>query len=143
MRDMTREEIISFIKKWTWGTLIGVESAVPYAVEVSYGTDGEYIYCGTRPGGRMSRCIRENQNVVFKICDSDRSCSRWYAVIVEGIAERMTGEEDVLYSVRRIAAGMGLRENAFDAMAKEVAKNGDSNSLRIPLTRISGKTIGH
>ena len=45
MRDMTKEEIIEFITTWTWGTLIGVEGDKPYAVELSYGTDGKYIYC--------------------------------------------------------------------------------------------------
>ena len=41
MRHMTREEIIEFIKHYTWGTLIGVEpDGRPYAVELSYGFDG-------------------------------------------------------------------------------------------------------
>ncbi len=44
MRHMTREEIIDFIKYYTWGTLIGVEpGGSPYAVELSYGFDGDAI----------------------------------------------------------------------------------------------------
>ena len=68
MSKMTKEEILEFIESWAWGTLIGVEGDKPYAIEVSYGTDGEYIYCGSMPGGRMAGCLRANQNVVFKIC---------------------------------------------------------------------------
>ena len=41
MRDMTQTEIIDFIKYFTWGTLIGVEGDKPYAVELSYGFDGD------------------------------------------------------------------------------------------------------
>ena len=43
MSKMTKEEMLEFIKSCAWGTLIGVEGDKPYAVEVSYGTDGEYI----------------------------------------------------------------------------------------------------
>ena len=143
MKDMTREEIISFIEKWTWGTLIGVEGDRPYAVEVSYGTDGEFIYCGTRPGGRMWKCIGENSNVAFKICDSDRSCNRWHAVLVEGVAEKLTRPEDILHSCRCIASQMGLPREAFDGIASKSAANPKRNSLRIPLANISGKAIGY
>ncbi len=142
MKDMTREEIISFIKDWTWGTLIGVEGDKPYAVEVSYGTDGEYLYCGTRPGGRMWKCVSENPNVGFKICDSERSCNRWHAVLIEGVAQRLTSREDILYSCRCIASQMGLPREAFDRIAGHAAADQKSNSLKIPLARISGKAIG-
>ena len=142
MKDMTRDEIISFIKEWTWGTLIAVDGEGPYAVEVSYGTDGEYIYCGTKPGGKMYECVNANQNVAFKVCDSDRSCSKWNAVIIQGKAERLTKIDDIRYSHRCIVKSMGLRKGAFDHMAEEVAANPESNSLRIPLKNISGKRIG-
>ena len=139
---MTEKEIMDFILSWTWGTLIGVEGNRPYAVEVSYGTDGQYIYCGSRPGGRMALCISNNLNVAFKICDSGRDCSRWRAVIVEGEAERVTGYEDILYSVRMIARQMGLRETAFDRIADTVAGDPQGNSIRIPIQTISGVTTG-
>ena len=142
MREMNKEEILSFIKNWTWGTLIALDGSGPYAIEVSYGTDGEYIYCGSRPGGRMYRCIKENPKVAFKICDTDKSCSKWHAVIIEGDAEKLTEFDDILNALRTIAAGMGYPENAFDKMAGEIAKNPESNSLKIPLSTISGMAMG-
>ena len=142
MRDMTKKGIRNFIREWTWGTLIGTEENKPYAVELSYGTDGEYIYYGSMPGGRMARCIIANPNVVFKICDSDRSYSRWRAVIIEGKAERLTNYDDILYSVRCIAKQRGFPENAFDNIARRVAHAPESNSIRLPIKvfgeRISG-----
>jgi nitroimidazol reductase NimA-like FMN-containing flavoprotein (pyridoxamine 5'-phosphate oxidase superfamily) len=141
MRPMTRDEIIEFIKHYTWGTLIGVEpGGKPYAVELSYGFDGTYIYCGSRPGGRMARCIQSNPQAAFKICDSDRSYSRYTAVIVEAAAERLTSRADILSSVRSIARQRGLNERAFDGVVDHVANNPASNSLRIPITTISGVT---
>jgi nitroimidazol reductase NimA-like FMN-containing flavoprotein (pyridoxamine 5'-phosphate oxidase superfamily) len=139
MRDMTEKEIWAFVKEWTWGTLIGVEGNKPYAVELSYGTDNDYIYCGSMPGGRMARCIEANSNVVFKICDSDRSYSRWRAVIIEGQAERLTSHDDILYSVRCIARQRGFRETAFDSIVRRVANNPEGNSLRIPIKVFGGK----
>lgn len=138
MRKMTNSEIMDFIKSWTWGTLIAVEDNRPYAIELSYGTDGSFIYCGSRPGGRMARCIMKNPNVAFKICDSDRSYSSWRAVLIEGTAERLTSYEDILYSVRCIARQRGLNERAFDAIAERVFLHPESNSLRISLKTISG-----
>ncbi len=142
MRDMTEQEIRNFIREWTWGTLIGVEGNKPYAVELSYGTDGEYIYCGSMPGGRMARCIIANPNVVFKICDSDRSYSRWRAVIIEGRAERLTDYADILYSVRCIARQRGLPENTFDRIARRVANDPESNSIRLPIKVFGGRISG-
>jgi len=138
---MRREEIIEFIKYYTWGTLIGVEpDGRPYAVEISYGFDGDCIYCGSRPGGRMARCILKNRQVAFKICDSDRSYGSYTAVIIEAQAERLTTRHDILTSVRFIARQRGLNERAYDGVVDHVAGNPQSNSLRIPLTAISGVT---
>jgi nitroimidazol reductase NimA-like FMN-containing flavoprotein (pyridoxamine 5'-phosphate oxidase superfamily) len=73
MKDMTEKEIRALIEEWTWGTLIAVDKNTPYAVENTYGSDGEYIYCGSMPGGRMARCIKNNPNVVYKICNAEKN----------------------------------------------------------------------
>ncbi len=138
MRAMSHKEIIEFIKSWTWGTLIAIEGNRPYAVELSYGSDDDYIYCGSRPGGRMARCILKNPAVAFKICDSDWSYGSWRAVIVEGVAERQTEHRDILLAVRRIALQRGLPESTFDAIAGRICNDPESNSLRIPLKTLSG-----
>jgi nitroimidazol reductase NimA-like FMN-containing flavoprotein (pyridoxamine 5'-phosphate oxidase superfamily) len=142
MRPMTHDEIRAFITSWTWGTLIGIEANRPYAVELSYGTDGRSIFCGSRPGGRMARCISANPAVAFKICDSDRSYSSWKAVIIEGIAERQTEYDDILNACRHIARQRGFDERAFDRIAQKIAGNPDGNSLRIPIETVSGVMSG-
>lgn len=143
MRDMTRKEIIDFISYFTWGTLVGVEAGKPYAVELSYGFDGTYIYCGSMPGGRMARCIRGNADVVFKICECDWGYSRYRAVIVEGRAERMTAREDIMRAVAQIARQRGLADNAFASVVGRLVDNPESNSLRIPVETVGGKIAGY
>ena len=112
MGTMTRQEALEFIRSWAWGTLIGVEGNKPYAVEVSYGTDGDYIYCGSKPGGRMAKCLKANNNVVFKICTSDRNAEKFKAVIIEGEAERLTSYEGVLHGLRSVAKQVELEEDS-------------------------------
>ena len=138
MGTMTRQEVVEFIKSWAWGTLIGVEGNTPYAVEVSYGTDGEYVYCGSRPGGRMAKCLKANNNVVFKICKSDRNAETFKAVIIEGKAERLTCYEDVLHGLRSVARQVDLDENLLDPIAKRNYNNPESNLSRIPIKVFSG-----
>ena len=141
MRDMTEKEIRNFIAEWRWGMILGVDGNKPYAVEVSYASDDNYIYCGSRPGGRMARCIKSNSNAAFKICDSDPEHRKWRAAIVEGVAERMTEKKDILFFVRLLAKKMGRPEKSFDGLAERIASNPDeANSIKIPLRVMSGKT---
>ena len=139
MRDMTPTEIDALIREWTWGTLIAIDRDHPYAIELSYGFDGQYLYCGSMPGGRMADCIKHNQQVAFKICDCPRDVSRYRAVIIEGTAERQTAQTDILRAVRLIAQQNGFGEHALDHLAARTAAHPASNSLRIPLTRVGGK----
>ncbi len=141
MRDMTETEIREFISEWRWGTILAVEGNRPYAVEVSYASDENYIYCGSRPGGRMARCIQSNPNAAFKICDSDPEHRKWRAAIVEARAERLTKKEDILFFVRLLAKKMGNHENSFDSLGERIASRPDeSNSIRFPIQVMSGKT---
>jgi nitroimidazol reductase NimA-like FMN-containing flavoprotein (pyridoxamine 5'-phosphate oxidase superfamily) len=143
MRDMTQTEILDFIQYFTWGTLIGVEGDKPYAVELSYGFDGSFIYCGSMPGGRMAHCLRDNVNVAFKICECDWSYERYRAVIVEGRAERMTSREDIMLAVVQIARQRKLPDHAFAGVVDRLVDNPESNSLRIAVTTIGGKSAGY
>jgi len=141
MREMTEKEIRNFIAEWRWGTIIAVEENKPYAIEVAYASDDDYLYCGSRPGGRMAKCIKSNPKIAFKICDSDPEHKKWRAVIIEGVAERLTDKKDILYFVRLLAKKMGRPENAFDALADKIAENiEESNSIRIPLKILGGRT---
>ena len=90
MKTMPEKEIRTFLEDWTWGTLIAIEGDRPYAIELSCAVDEEFVYCGSMPGGRMARCIKDNANVIFKICDYSRDASRFRAVIVEGPVKKLT-----------------------------------------------------
>ena len=143
MRDMSQTEILDFIRYFTWGTLIGVEGDKPYAVELSYGFDGTFIYCGSMPGGRMARCIQDNANIAFKICECDWSYERYRAVIVEGRAERMTSRDDIMHTVVQIARQRKLPDHAFAGVVERLVDNPDSNSLRIAVATVGGKCAGY
>ena len=138
MRSLSESEIRTFLDEWTWGTLIAIEGDKPYAIELSYATDGAYVYCGSMPGGRMARCIQSNPNVVFKICTSDRNAESFKAVIIEGKAERLSSYEDIRHSLSTVARHSGLDEHALDPIAKRHCQNPGSNFIRIPIKVVDG-----
>jgi nitroimidazol reductase NimA-like FMN-containing flavoprotein (pyridoxamine 5'-phosphate oxidase superfamily) len=141
MREMTEKEMRDFIAEWRWGTIHAVDDNKPYGIEVSYASDDNYLYCGSKPGGRMAHCIKSNPNIAFKICDSDPEHKKWRAVIIEGVAERLTNKEDILFFVRLLAKKMGRPENSFDALAEKIAATPEeSNSIRLPLKEMGGRT---
>jgi nitroimidazol reductase NimA-like FMN-containing flavoprotein (pyridoxamine 5'-phosphate oxidase superfamily) len=147
MQEMSNEEIRSFVEEWTWGTIIAVNGDEPYAIEVSYGSDGKHIYCGSRPDGIMAKCIKANPNVIFKICDADKHYPTWRAVSVFGKAERLTNKEDILYGMRAIAkrviytAKKTVRsEEDFEKIGEMLASKPEASSaIRIPIEKFSGR----
>ena len=141
MRAMTEKEIRDFIAEWRWGTIHAVDGNKPYGVEVAYASDDDYLYCGSKPGGRMAQCIKSNPNIAFKLCDSDPEHKKWRAAIIEGVADRITNKDDILFFVRLLAKKMGRPEKSFDALADKIAENpDDSNSIRLPLKVMGGRT---
>jgi len=150
MKTLSDEEVRNFIEEWTWGTIIAVDGDKPYAIEVSYGSDGKHIYCGSRPDGIMSKCIKANPNVIFKICDADKHYPSWRAVSVFGKIERLTKKEDILYGMKTIAKRViytakktTRNEKDFEKIGKMLAANPETSSAyRVPIENISGRMGG-
>ena len=150
MKTLSDEEVRNFIEEWTWGTIIAVDGDKPYAIEVSYGSDGKHIYCGSRPEGIMSKCIKKNPNVIFKICDAEKYYPSWRAVSVFGKIERLTKKEDILYGMKTIAKRViytakktTRNEKDFEKIGEMLAANPETSSAyRVPIENISGRMGG-
>ena len=148
MKKMTEEEIRDFIGEWTWGTIIAVDGDKPYAIEVSYGSDGKHMYFGSRPNGKMAKCIKKNQNIIFKLCDAGKFYATWRAVSVFGKVERLTKREDILYGVKLIAKKViqttkdtSITEEQFEAIGEKLAANPEKGGpLRIAIENFSGRS---
>jgi len=144
MRSMAENEIKKFLEEWTWGTLIAIEGDTPYAIELSYATDGTYIYCGSMPGGRMSRCIKDTTNVAFKICDCSKDTSRFRAVIVEGQVKKLTQKDEIISGLRVLYKKLGLPESRIKSRADQLtAKAPESSFYRIAINKLGGRAIGY
>ena len=144
MRSMSEREIKMFLKEWNWGTLIAIEGDRPYAIELSYATDETHIYCGSMPGGRMARCIQDNSNVVFKICDSAQDGSRFRAVIAEGKVKKLTQKDEIIRGLRVLYKKLGFPEARIEPRAKElIAKLPESSFYRIEIKQLGGRAIGY
>jgi nitroimidazol reductase NimA-like FMN-containing flavoprotein (pyridoxamine 5'-phosphate oxidase superfamily) len=142
MRALSESEIKEFINEWTWGTLIAIEGDKPYAIEVSFATDGEFIYCGSMPGGRMSHCIKDNSNVAFKVCDSSKDTSKFRAAIVEGQIKKLTERNEIIRGLRELYKKLGFPDSRIESRADQLtAKPDESSFYRISINTLGGKTI--
>jgi len=143
MRSMSESEIKKFLEEWNWGTLIAIEDDKPYAIELSYATDGEYIYCGSMPGGRMSQCIKDNAKVAFKICESSKDTSRFRAVIAEGQVKKLTQRDEIIQGLRVLYKKLGLPESRIEPRAEQLtAKAPESSFYRITIIDLFVKSYG-
>ena len=144
MRSLSENEINQFLKEWTWGTLIAIEDDKPYAIELSYATDGEYIYCGSMPGGRMSRCVKDNTNVVFKVCESSKDTSTFRAVIAEGTVKKLTQRDEIVSGLRVLYKKLGLPDSRIEPRADQLtAQVPESSFYRIKINELGGRAIGY
>ena len=144
MRNLTEKEIFEFIEAWNWGTLIAIEGDKPYAIELSYATDGKYLYCGSMPGGRMSKCVKDNANVVFKICESSKDTTKFRAVIVEGTVKKLTEKDEIVSGLRVLYKKLGLPDSRIEPRANQLtAQAPESSFYRIKIKELGGRAIGY
>jgi len=142
MKNMSANEISKFLDEWTWGTLIAIDHNKPYAIELSYATDGEFIYCGSMPGGRMARCIKDNDQVVFKICDCSKDTSRFRAVIVEGPVKKLTQKDEIVKGLRVLYKKLGIPESRIEPRSAQLTASNESSFYRIAIKELGGRAIG-
>lgn len=143
MKSMSESEIKQLLDEWTWGTLIAIDGDKPYAIEISYAADDKYLYCGSMPGGRMSRCIKDDANVVFKVCDSSKDTSKFRAVIVEGQVKKLTLREEIIEGLRVLYKKLGFPESRIEPRADQLtAKAQESSFYRIAIKELGGVAIG-
>jgi nitroimidazol reductase NimA-like FMN-containing flavoprotein (pyridoxamine 5'-phosphate oxidase superfamily) len=144
MRSLSKSEIKQFLKEWNWGTLIAIEDDRPYAIELSYAIDGEYIYCGSMPGGRMSQCVKDNANVVFKVCESTKDTTRFRAVIVEGTVKKLTRREEIVNGLHVLYEKLGLSKSRIEPRTNQLtAQAPESSFYRIRIKELGGRAIGY
>jgi len=142
--SITELEIRKLMNDQIWGTLIAVDEGKPYAVETSFAIDDQYLYTGTKRGGRMNSCIQKNQAVSFKICDGDHRGHNYRAAIVESKAEILSNREDILYCLKIIYVKLGRSLEGIDKRADMFAAGEGSLCLyRMPLTKLGGVSFGY
>jgi len=144
MRSLSESEIKQFLNEWTWGTII-TGGDKPYAIELSYATDGEFIYCGSMPGGRMSRSVKDDTNAVFKVCDCPKDTSVFRAVIVEGKVKKLTERDEIVKGLRVLYKKLGVPESRIEPRADQLTgRSSDKSSFyRLSMLELGGVAIGY
>ena len=143
MRTLSENEIRQLMDEMRWGTLIAIDDGQPYAIETSFATDGEFLYTGSKYGGRMNKCIEKNQTVTFKICDSTKDAKLFQAAIVESEAKILTERDEIIQCLRTIYKKLGLPESRIEERADKItAQIGSLSLYRMPLKKLGGVASG-
>jgi nitroimidazol reductase NimA-like FMN-containing flavoprotein (pyridoxamine 5'-phosphate oxidase superfamily) len=85
VRAMSPDEARQFLEIHNWGMLCTVSGGEPYAVPVSFGFDGHYVYIATG-AGRKAHNVDANRSVSLTVAEVQNGDS-WRSVIVSGKAE--------------------------------------------------------
>ncbi len=140
MRPLSETGIRQLLNEWTWGTLIVIDGDRPYAIETSYAADSKFIYCSSMPGGRMSRCVKDDAHVAFKVCDSGKDTSKSRAVIIEGEIKRLTQKEDIIKGIEILYKKLGLPESNIEPRADQLTEKAEESSFyRIAIKEFGGR----
>ena len=143
MRNLSVNEIRQLMDEMVWGTLIAIDGGQPYAIETSFATDSEFLYTGSKFGGRMNRCIERDPTVTFKICDSTKDAKLFRAAIVESEAKILTERNEIIQCLRTIYKKLGLPESRIEERADKItAQIGSLRLYRIPLMKLGGVASG-
>ncbi len=143
MRHISEDEIRQLMIEMKWGTLIAIDEGQPYAIETSFATDDNFLYTGSKFGGRMNKCIEKNPTVSFKICNSPKDAKIFKAAIVESQARILTERDEIVQCLHIIYKKLGLPESRIEKKADQfAAKKGSLSLYRIPLQKLGGVASG-
>ena len=137
VRAMSPDEARQFLESHNWGMLCTVSEGEPYAVPVSFGFDGHYLYIATGPG-RKAHNVDENRSVCLTVADVQNGDS-WRTVVVSGKAEWLENT-----SAKLRALNILRRDRMEGALPSptELARIARSRVFRIVPTESTGRVRG-
>ena len=92
----------------------------------------------------MSRCVKDNTNVVFKVCESSKDTSTFRAVIAEGTVKKLTQREEIVSGLRVLYKKLGLPDSRIEPRADQLTAQVPASSFyRIKIKDIGGRAIGY
>jgi nitroimidazol reductase NimA-like FMN-containing flavoprotein (pyridoxamine 5'-phosphate oxidase superfamily) len=133
-REMDLVEVQVFLRRQTWGVLSTLHDGRPYAVPVSFGYDGAYLYLASGPGRKL-RSLESNPAVCLTVTDVVDG-SRWTSVVAMGDAvpvHDLRGRLHGLNAIRRQQPGTLPQP-------KDLARAAGSTVFRVLPQELSGRT---
>ena len=99
--QLTKMQIDNILLSQVLGRLACTDGKQPYIVPVTYTYDGEFIYCQTNEGTKLTM-LRKNPAICFEV-DTMTDMTNWQSVVVFGEFEELKDVEakkarDILFS---------------------------------------------
>jgi uncharacterized protein len=89
--ELNEEEIEQMLHSQVVGRIGCYAEGRVYVVPITYAYDGQYVYGYTLEGQKIAM-MRQNPNICFEI-DHFENMFNWKSVIMQGIFEELSGEE--------------------------------------------------
>ncbi|HZY82571.1 MAG TPA: pyridoxamine 5'-phosphate oxidase family protein [Cyclobacteriaceae bacterium] len=119
--DLTQEQIDQVLHMSLVGRLGLINKDQPYVVPVSYAFDGEFVYCHSREGFKITS-MRKNQKICFQV-DIIDNLNSWRSVLVVGKYEEIKTENERKAAVQLL--GARLNPILFSNIVNQHARNVD------------------
>ena len=144
--QLTKLQIENILLSQVLGRLACTDGKQPYIVPVTYTYDGEFIYCQTNEGTKLTM-LRKNPAVCFEV-DTMTDMNNWQSVIVFGKFEELKDVEakkarDILFT--RVfslltCSTVHKHEHAYDGNDELENKNREKYIMyRIKITETTGR----
>src|SRR5688572_26624824 len=85
-------DVEDFLNTQVVGRIATHADGETYIVPISYAYDGQYIYCHTNEGKKVSM-MRKNPKVCFEV-DELKNMGNWKSVITQGVFEELKNKEE-------------------------------------------------
>lgn len=137
-RELTEEEARGVLRRGEYGVLsLAAADGTPYAVPMSYASDGAYIYFhGTTEGGAKMDCIARDSRAVFTVVTDTRVLPDKFATIYWSAVARGHMEEITEEAAKKAALEYLLVKYSADHMASG-RKYIDANLHRTAVLRLT------
>ncbi|OGL48736.1 MAG: hypothetical protein A3C43_08115 [Candidatus Schekmanbacteria bacterium RIFCSPHIGHO2_02_FULL_38_11] len=146
VRDLTKEEIDSFLKGQKVGTLALTDGKTAYAIPLAYSYDEGVVYLTLGGGGRKAGYIEENKDVCFSVhwlpSDYGSGGNSWKSVICDGELVRITNPEGITKAIRVLEKHMGRPANALDnILTMTLKKPMESSFWSVKIKKAGGRGV--
>ncbi len=146
MKDISKDEMISLLKKEEDGVIAFTDGTSPYCIPFGHVLVNEIVYLSLFPKGRKWDLVQNNPKVCFNVYSWNDDHTEWTSVVVDGVIEPVNEIPEIESVVKSLIIKMGLEpESYLEKRMKYYTDNLDNPKglkvFKIKTSSMGGKTM--